>query len=92
MEKNESDIIPILKVWETQAYFFNVVKAYRKGMLISVCMFMEDYMGQNIFIGLLCVIALLAGIWSWLLERGYSFGKYNDKKEEGREEKIDEKN
>ena len=37
-------------------------------MLISVCMFMEDYMGQNIFIGLLCVIALLAGIWSWLLE------------------------
>ena len=64
MEKNESDIIPILKVWETQAYFFNVVKAYRKGMLISVCMFMEDYMGQNIFIGLLCVIALLAGIWS----------------------------
>lgn len=49
-------------------------------MFISVCRIMEDYMGQNIFIGVLCVIALSAGIWSWLLEKGYTFEKDKSKK------------
>lgn len=57
-------------------------------MFISVCRIMEDYMGQNIFIGVLCVIALSAGIWSWLLGKGYTFEKDKSKK---LEETVDEK-
>lgn len=49
-------------------------------MLISVCMIMEVCMGQNILVGVFCVAALAAGIWGWLIDRGYSFGKDEDKK------------
>ena len=68
-----------------------IIEAYGKGMLISVCMIMEDCMGQNILVGVFCVVALAAGIWGWLIDRGYSFGKDEDKKLES-EEKVDEEN
>lgn len=32
-------------------------------------------MGQHIFAGVLCVIALAAGIWAWWVDNGGSFGK-----------------
>lgn len=43
-------------------------------------------MVENILAGILGVIALLAGLWSWLVDKGYSFGKDNNKKSEKSEE------
>ncbi|MDO4678447.1 MAG: hypothetical protein UFJ18_09320 [Blautia sp.] len=37
-------------------------------MLVSVCFRKEDYMGENIFVIVLCVIALAAGIWGWWID------------------------
>lgn len=61
-------------------------------MVIFVCFRMEDYMSQNIFVGILCVIALVAAVWGWWIENGDSFGKRDKKNLEESEENIDEKN
>lgn len=48
-------------------------------------------MGQDIFVGILCVIAVAAGVWGWWVDNGGSFRK--DKKSvEEREEGCNEKN
>ena len=36
-------------------------------------------MGENIFVGILCVIALAAAVWGWWIDNGGSSGK-KDKK------------
>ena len=33
---------------------------------------MENEMGQNIFVGILCVLALGACVWAWWISRGDS--------------------
>lgn len=48
-------------------------------MIITVCFRMEDYMGENIFVGILCIIALGATVCGWWIDNGGSFGK-KDKK------------
>ena len=35
----------------------------------------EQKMGENIFVGALCVVALAAGIWGWWMERGFFTSK-----------------
>lgn len=49
-------------------------------------------MAQNIFVGVLCVIALAAGIWVLWVDNGVSFGKDNKKDTKKSEENNDEKN
>lgn len=48
-------------------------------------------MGLNIFAGILCAIALAATICCGFVEKGYSFGKGKNKKEDKEEtqEKIE---
>lgn len=36
-------------------------------------------MGENIFVGVLCVVALAAGIWGWWMERGFFTSKKKEK-------------
>ena len=36
-------------------------------------------MGENIFVGVLCVVALAAGIWGWWMERGFFTSKKEEK-------------
>lgn len=55
-------------------------------MIISVCFRMEDYMGENIFVGILCVIALAAAVWGWWIDNGGSSRKKDKKNLEEREE------
>lgn len=52
----------------------------------------EDFMGQNIFVGILCILALAIGIWGVWFENGGSFRK-EDPKETGTaaEEKREQK-
>ena len=58
-------------------------------MLLSVCSRREISMVQDIFVGVLCVIAVAAGVWVWWLDHGGREEK--EKKDEG-EEYSDEKN
>lgn len=39
----------------------------------------EQKMGENIFVGVLCVVALAAGIWGWWMERGFFTSKKEEK-------------
>ena len=39
----------------------------------------EQKMGENIFVGALCVVALAAGIWGWWMERGFFTSKKEEK-------------
>ena len=32
---------------------------------------------QNIFVGILCVIALSAGVWGWIVDNGITLKKEN---------------
>ena len=61
-------------------------------MIISVCFRMEDYMGENIFVGILCIIAVAAAVWGWWIDNGCSFGKKDKKNLEESEGNLDEKN
>lgn len=56
-----------------------------------LCLRMEICMGQNIFIGVLCLMAVLAGVWCWKVD---SAKKIDDKKntEDKGEEINNEKN
>lgn len=36
-------------------------------------------MGQNIFVGILCIIALAAGFWGWWIDHGDSVSKNEEK-------------
>lgn len=49
-------------------------------------------MGQNIFVGILCIIAAGASIWGWWVDNGGSFRKYNEKNIKECEECNDEEN
>lgn len=44
-------------------------------------------MGQNIFVGVLCAVALGVGIWGWWFDNGGSFKK--DKKESRNPDEMD---
>lgn len=50
-------------------------------------------MALNILIGIMCVIAVAAGIWGWWLDNGGSFGSGKEKDTAGniKEEVHDEK-
>ena len=43
-------------------------------------------MGENIFVGILCVIALSAAVWRWWIDNGGSSGKKDKKNIEESEE------
>lgn len=49
-------------------------------------------MVENIFVGVLCVIAVSACIWCWMLDNGIMLKKKNNDKENLEEKKSDEKN
>lgn len=40
---------------------------------------------QNIFVGILCVIALSAGVWGWIVDNGITFKKENKSIEEDKQ-------
>lgn len=42
-------------------------------------------MAQNIFIGVLCVVVLVAGVWGWWIDNGKS-DKENEKNENRQQE------
>ena len=37
-------------------------------------------MGQDIFVGIICVLALAAGVWGWWVDNGSSFKKKEKEK------------
>ena len=53
---------------------------------------MDIYMVQNIFVGVLCVIVLAAGVWSWWVDNRGSFEKEEKTTVEECEECNNEKN
>lgn len=56
-------------------------EAYRNSMLVSVCLLMEDIdMIENIFVGIMFVVAVAAGIWGWWIENGHA--STEDKKDD----------
>lgn len=40
---------------------------------------------QNIFVGILCVIALSAGVWGWIVDNGITLKKENKSIEEDKQ-------
>lgn len=51
---------------------------------------MENEMGQNIFVGILCVLTLGACVWAWWISRGDSSENNNHSNES--EDSKNEKN
>ena len=49
-------------------------------------------MGQNIFVAVLCVIALAATIWGWWVDNGGTFKRDNENNIDECEESRNEKN
>lgn len=49
-------------------------------------------MVQNICVGILCVVALAAGVWGWWVDNGGTFGKGHENDAKECEECRDEKN
>lgn len=47
---------------------------------------------QNIFVGILCVIALSAGVWGWIVDNGITLKKENKNKKDIKEDKPNEEN
>ena len=47
---------------------------------------------QNIFVGILCVIALSAGVWGWIVDNGITLKKENKENKSIEEDKQNEKN
>lgn len=39
-------------------------------------------MAQNIFVGILCAVALFIGVWGWWVDNGSSFRRSAEKKNE----------
>lgn len=66
MEKNESIVFP---------YKLFLHESYVAGLpdTVFVMQKMEVNMIQNIIVGILCLIALAAGIWGWWTDNGGSF-------------------
>lgn len=61
-------------------------------MLVFVCLRMEIYMGQNIFIGVLCFLAVAAGIWCWRVDSAKKTSEAGKNKEDKSGEINNEKN
>lgn len=60
-------------------------------MLISVCLCGGNTMIENIFVGIMVICAVAAGIWGWFLEHGgdkENTKKMGEKDSENRESRV----
>ena len=58
-------------------------------MFIVVCHDGRRIMIQDIFVGILCVIMVAAGVWCWWVDNGGTF-KRNEKTTKNETEKVEE--